>query len=371
VFGALPRLKQSLRVPDALLLGLGLAILANSRPYEGMMFSLPVGAALLAWMLGKNRPPFRDSLRRLVLPTGLLLGVVAVLMGYYSWRVTGNPWRMPHQAYHQNYLVTPYFIGQTPHPVPTYHHAVMKDYYLTFELPAYVQTRSLGGLVTLESEKAAQIWSFYVQPLFALPLVMALLILPYGFSWRRISPDTRFLLMATAFGLAGYALEVYLNPHYPAPGTCLVFALVLLAMRNVRSWSWRHKPVGLAITRAIPLIAVAILALSAAAVPRLPRAAWPAMWKYPGYGVPDRAPMLAQLEREPGRQLVIVRYSAAHKPYEEWVYNGADIDGSKVIWARDMGREQNAELIRYFQGRRFWLVEPDLTPPRLSAYPVK
>ena len=101
MFGALPRLKQSLRVPDALLLGLGLAILANSRPYEGLVFSLPVGAALLAWMLGKNRPPFRASLCRLVLPTGLLLGLVAVFMGYYFWRVTGSPWRMPHQVYHR------------------------------------------------------------------------------------------------------------------------------------------------------------------------------------------------------------------------------------------------------------------------------
>lgn len=64
-----------------------------------------------------------------------------------------------------------------------------------------------------------------------------------------------------------------------------------------------------------------------------------------------------------------MRYSAAHPPELEWVYNRADIDGSKVVWARDMGREQNAELLRYFETRRIWLVEADLTPPRLSAYP--
>jgi hypothetical protein len=143
-------------------------------------------------------------------------------------------------------------------------------------------------------------------------------------------------------------------------------------MRYVRSWRWRQKPVGLAITRAIPLIGGALLVLSAAAVPRLlPREAWPGIWKYPGYRVPDRAPMLAQLEREPGRHLVIVRYSAAHPPELEWVYNRADIDGSKVVWARDMGQEQNAELLRYFETRRIWLVEADLTPPRLSAYPAE
>ena len=129
VFGALPRLKQSLRVPDALLLGLGLAILANSRPYEGLVFSLPVGAALLAWMLGKNRPPFRASLCRLVLPAGLLLGLVAVLMGYYFWRVTGSPWRMPQQVYRETTRGSLLPWAGLP-PIPTYHHAVMKDFYL-------------------------------------------------------------------------------------------------------------------------------------------------------------------------------------------------------------------------------------------------
>jgi hypothetical protein len=372
VFGALPRLKQSPRVPDALLLGLGLAILANSRPYEGLMFSLPAGAALLAWMFGKNRPPLRESFRRVVLPTGLLLGLAAVLMGYYFWRVTGNPWRMPQQVNRETYAVTPYFIWQAPRPVPAYHHSVMRDFYLTRELPLYTASRSLGGVVWQEGVKAVQIWVFYVQPLFTLPLVMAIFLLPYGFSWRQISPGMRFLLMATGFGLAGYALEVYFNPHYPAPGTCLVYALVLGAMRYLWSWRWRQKPVGVAITRAVPVICAALLALSAAVAPKLlPREAWPIPWRYPGYQMPGRARLLAQLEREPGRHLVIVRYSAAHAPHLEWVHNRADIDGSKVIWARDMGREQNAELLRYFQERRIWLVEANLTPPRLSGYPAE
>jgi hypothetical protein len=371
VFGALPRLKRSLRVTDALLLGLGLAILANSRPYEGLMFSLPVGAALLAWMLGKNGPPFRASLRRVLLPTSLLLGVVAVLMGYYCWRVTGNPFRMPNQLYHETYLVTPYFVWQTPRPVPVYHHAVMKSFYLNFELPYWVQTRSLGGVLREVGAKVGELVTFYLMPLFTLPLVMAMAILPYGFSWRQISPSTRFLLMAMGFGLAGYGLEVYTHSHYVAPGTCLVYALVLGAMRSLRSWRWRQKPVGLAITRTVPLIAGALLLLCA--VPSLrPRDLWPATWCSPASStlMLDRARMLAMLQQEPGRHLVIVKYSAAHSPYLEWVYNRADIDAAKVVWAHDMGREQNAELIRYFQGRQIWLVEPDLTPPRLSAYPA-
>jgi len=85
----------------------------------------------------------------------------------------------------------------------------------------------------------------------------------------------------------------------------------------------------------------------------------------------DRARILAQLQQEPGMHLVIVRYSATHQLGLDWVYNRADIDASKVVWARDMGRDQNSELLKYFHGRRIWLAEPDLTPARLSVYPAE
>src|SRR5205823_4942191 len=52
----------------------------------------------------------------------------------------------------------------------------------------------------------------------------------------------------------------------------------------------------------------------------------------------------------------------------EWVYNEADIDAAKVVWARDMDATSNAELLRYFQGRRVWLIEPDSAPSKLVAF---
>jgi hypothetical protein len=76
--------------------------------------------------------------------------------------------------------------------------------------------------------------------------------------------------------------------------------------------------------------------------------------------------MLRGLERLPGRQLVLVRYASNRDPYEEWVYNDADIDAAKVVWAHDMGSAQNQELIRYFPDRQVFLLEPDAKPPKLS-----
>ena len=63
-------------------------------------------------------------------------------------------------------------------------------------------------------------------------------------------------------------------------------------------------------------------------------------------------------------------YSPDRDPLDEWVYNAPDIDGSKVIWAREMGTADNLELIHYYRDRQVWLVQPDTQPPEVSAYPM-
>ncbi len=63
-----------------------------------------------------------------------------------------------------------------------------------------------------------------------------------------------------------------------------------------------------------------------------------------------------------------MRYQPDHEILEEWVYNEADIDASKVVWARDMGAANNQELIDYYKDRRVWLVEPDEKPVPVTPY---
>ena len=63
-----------------------------------------------------------------------------------------------------------------------------------------------------------------------------------------------------------------------------------------------------------------------------------------------------------------MRYDPGHNAGDEWVYNNADIDRSQVVWARELDRESNAELMRYFSGRRVWLVQPDTPGPQAIAY---
>jgi hypothetical protein len=73
VLGSWPRLRKQLSPGSALLLGVGLVILANSRPYEGFVFAIPVAVAVLAWMVGPNHPPLKLSLARVILPMVVIL----------------------------------------------------------------------------------------------------------------------------------------------------------------------------------------------------------------------------------------------------------------------------------------------------------
>ena len=145
--------------------------------------------------------------------------------------------------------------------------------------------------------------------------------------------------------------------------------LLLQCMRHLRQWKPGGRRVGLALVRYAPLVCLMLAGIRMYAQPLgLAIARWPSMW----YGTEPlglpRAQVAAQLEKMPGKQLAIVRYTPGHAPFDDWVYNAADIDASKVVWARDLRAANNQELLRYFHDRQVWLVEPDFDPPKVSPY---
>lgn len=384
VLGALPRLKHEHRVRNALLMGVGLAILANSRPYEGLLLSIPVAAALLVWMLGKKRPAFSLSLRQVALPLFLLLGIVAAGMCYYNWRVTGNPLRMPFREYQEQYDPTPYFLWQRERSLPEYRHAEMKEWEVDIDLAKFRSANAPVGLAVNEVEKAMFMWMFYIGPYFTLLLVIAFVILPYGYSLKNVSGSTRFLLLALGVSLFGLMLEVYFYPHYAAPVTCLFLALILVALRYVWEWRCHGKPTGQFLVRFVPVLTVLMISVRLGASPlhlhsKFGFTPWLSLSnRTSSIG---RTDALENLLQKPDRQLVLVRYQEGlydmsrhltgvwppSGPWE-WVYNGADIDDQQVIWAQDMGPKKNQELIDYYKGRRVWLLYADDQPPKLVPY---
>jgi hypothetical protein len=75
--------------------------------------------------------------------------------------------------------------------------------------------------------------------------------------------------------------------------------------------------------------------------------------------------MNASLVRQGGLHLILVRYTPAHLVEEEWVYNRADIDRSRVVWARDSG-PGNSKLLGYYRNRKLWCLDADVRPLELK-----
>ena len=352
VLGALPRLRRQAKLRDTVGLALGLAILANSRPYEGFILGLGAATALILWLAGPRRPELSVVWRRVASPLIVILALTAVATGYYYYRVTGNAFRMTYQVNRQVYSQAPYFLWEAPRPEPVYHHPVMRDFYLR-EFRVFQESQRLAGFLRDLGEKIWFSWTFYLGSVFTLPL----LLLPRTFRDRRM----RFPLLMGALLLLATTVETWTSPHYLAAGTGLLYLVLMQCMRHLRLWRWRARPYGVAIVRAIPAICAALIVLrvGAVAVGAQIEPQWPR-------GNLERAAVQRKLQNSPGQHLVIVAYGPEHDLDHDWVYNAADIDAAKIVWARDMGLRDNAELLQYFHDRRVWRLNADQSPPRLE-----
>ena len=368
ILGGTPRLMRTASLRYAVPMGIGVAILVLTRPYEGILLCLPVGVALCRWIWkGKNRPSLA-ALARLAAPM-LAFGIAAVAwMGYYDYRAFGNPLTPPYTVDRNTYAIVPYYVWQHARPDPSYRYAEMRNFYHDGELNFYNHLHSLKGFVPYTLAKAGFAFLFYACFALLPPLLMV----------RRIFLDRRirFLVVCVLVLAGGMVIEIYLLPHYLAPFTAAFYAIGLQAMRHMRFWKPEGRPMGLALVRLTAVLCVLMAGIRVAATPlhfgpnEFPPSNWNEAWFGPEHFGAERAQIEARFNQLSGGQLAIVRYNPKHNPGDEWVYNRADIDGSKVVWAREMDAEDNLELIHYYRNRQVWLVEPDAMPARVSPYPI-
>lgn len=368
VFGALPRIKSQCRARDALTMGAGMSLLAITRPYEGLFFCIPITAALCAWAIRADAPPFKIVLNRVVAPALSVLIPVVAALGYYFWRVTGSPFMIPYQVNMRTYGLV-YFPWSKIQTVQ-YQHLLMQKFYRG---GAVLGTFYFARQHPLELQflKALVVWLFYFGPILSMPIIVWLLTRSHRHFRKSFLPDTRFVVILCLFTGLSLMLTIYIgHPQYAAPLTAAFYALILMSLRDL--WHWQtHGPSGRFLVRSVPLVCF-ILFVARGVAPALhlePKPSWVRTWCSRDMQNLERVRILNELEHLPGNHLVIVRYQRYHDfILDEWVFNNADIDGSKVVWARDMGEEKNRELLRYFSTRHVWLVEPDFKPVALTPY---
>lgn len=348
VVGALPRILRSWYVRDAVILGLGASVLALSRPLEGFFVCMSAFVYLVVRMAGRRSPSLSYTLSRIALPV-ILMGICgAIFTGYYNWRGTGNALLSPYILFLQNHLTISQIAWVHSRPpihfqIPQFE-ALYNDWWKnTAWQEGYPD--SLRNFLAILGTDAKRFGNFYLWPELYVPLVTIFWVLKD----RRV----RFLLILVAVSFAAFPLVTWFQPRYAAPCAASVFGLLTQGLRHLRRWRWNGRPVGVGLTRAVVLSAVIFAPLHGS----------------PVSGDDPQARVIAQLEAMPGDHLVVVHYSAEHNPHRDWVFNRADIDHAKIVWAREIPGVPLQPLLDYFHGRKIWLVEPDAANPTLSPYP--
>ena len=338
VFGALPRLRRAPRLRYALPLGAGLAINLLARPYESIFLLLCVLVYFLPVWRSVMKPAFAAAL--VVLPA---IGITL----FQNKQVTGSWTMLPYTLSQYQYGV-PAALTFQPNPVP--HNILTPQQDLDYKMQLSFRGEHAETLRSYLLRLAYRIrfYRFFFMP----PLYLAL---PFFFIVIR-----RPRYAWVAFSLVIFALGINFFPafqyHYLAAVTCL---FVLVSVTGLRQLS----RLNMLAARVLVVLCVAQFGLEYGLQLRNADT-WSLELRSPA----QRVAVNRELARSPGKQLVFVRYWPHHIFQDEWVYNAADIDRSRLVWARDLGPDKDAKLIRYYPRRTVWLLEPDASPPRLTPY---
>lgn len=331
VVGGARAVVRSQRARHGAVLAIGLGLLANTRPFEGLVLATLAGS-YIAWRIIGGGKRLGHWLRPL-LPV-LIIGVATLaMMGVYNRAVTGDPLTFPYLEYESRYGTGAFFIWESPGALPEYRHPEFRRFYEWF---AEVQWRhrTVGGFSTASLSKLRVLAGTLLGP-----GILALLGLPHMVRTREDQ------LVAAALAIMLVALLVTPGgwPHYFAPATVLCYILLVNGLRGLREYGFlalggRRLVAG--ILSAFVVVAVGRTVLRAV--------------ERPEPLVVARGAVRTCLEDRPGRDVVFVEYRPGHDLFSEFVYNRADIDASSIVWARSISDERDRSLRAHFDDRRAW-----------------
>lgn len=337
--GAAGRLLRRHEYKAGLLFGLGASILALTRPYEGGMACLLLCLWLFFSALRQGPAAVRTLFARSVPAMALATALGLAGLMFYNHAVTGNAFLLPYVAYSNQYEPD-IFLTATGNSiaVPDIPRE-MQRYNAEWSIPAAAMESTFktkfNGLV----RRWDALFSL-LDPAFALGFFATV---PAFFCIPAIRP----LCIILIGGVLATYISAWILPHYLAPELPVATVICLLALRWLRSLRPWGRPLGLALVRLLPVVVIFLVIRDCVRYPDRPRA--DNYWK-----AQIREEVQRKLHGVAGNHLVLVAYGPDANIHAEWVYNRADIDRSRVVWARDLGPEKNAALFAYFKDRQRW-----------------
>ena len=336
-------------------IAVGILIIGNTRPYEGLFFcagALVAGGTLVA----KQHLRLRDLSGAAAAGTLLLLTGLGG-MGYLNFRITGNPFLRPYDLNREMYAIVPHFWWQPVASImPIYHNEQMRAFYVAWE-PVYGEVNSSAQLVGRWVLDGITNWQFYIGPALAVPFFWA-------FPMLRERRMRLIVLPLAAIVIPVLLVRWPISPHYVAPATCCIYGVTVQGLRRLRVWRRRNQ-LGRFLVRSLLLVVILTVPVRfAVELHRTGSISNPLADGPPFF----RNQVTEALHRMGGHHLVFVKYSPGHDPGREWVFNHANIDASEIVWARYLDANSNSALLRYFAKRKPWVIEPDTDPIFLKPY---
>jgi hypothetical protein len=265
--------------------------------------------------------------------------------------------KLPYMLHLDQYATAPVFWFQDPPAPKHFENAALQAISEDYEIPEYKEIHSLS----LVGRLGRNLMTIFATALFdggGLGLV-PLLFLPF------FQRDRAVRLFTWCAGLLVVTLlvETYLFLHYMAP--LIVIGTLLTCVMLDRLWKRRKTSCSDRILLVCVLSGLMIVGPAWRAVRALGGHSVQ-LYSSGGFGF-RRAEIAQTILKQPGSHVVFVHYTPERSPNVPWVANGADIDGSRLIWAHDRGAE-NRELQEYFKGRTFWYLEDRAGNVTLAPY---
>jgi hypothetical protein len=372
VFGALPRLRSQHSVRNGALLGIGLSAQLLTRPFESIFLVL---SAILYWVV-KYRF-WRKQLPSLA-ATALLVAPAALLILLQNKAVTDAWTETPYMLYRYQYGVPATFTFQR-NPIP--HRALASDQELDYRAETLVHGEGPETLQKYFGRLAFRLrflrfflWAplYLVLPFFLLACISrkpsaetsVCATSSLGFGW---------VVLTLAIFALGSNFFPYFYPHYIAAVTCLLLLVAVTGLQQLSALRIGNRHPGPALAYLVLLLCAAHFIFwygmhAFAGDATLTATGKYEAWDFINYGDPEhRIAINRALAQTTGEQLVFVRYGPRHG-FHQWIHNAADIDTSRIVWARDLGSSENEKLLEHYKTRKAWLLEPDAWEPRLVPY---
>ena len=139
------------------------------------------------------------------------------------------------------------FIFQSLGPEPSYRHDVMRRFYLEWEAGTYREVRTFHGFMASLAGKWKGLEAFFLGPALSFLCRLSRSGADQVSSSADLDGDRGGCCLVDGnLGLSSLSIA----------DTCVIYAVVVEAIRRLRAWAPGGRPSGLLLSRAVPLLAV-------------------------------------------------------------------------------------------------------------------